>query len=207
MPFIVSSQETNETTAYTTIAPLIFFITLSITKEGYDDYRRYKLDKIENNRKVEVLDTKENNQSTQNELGPWITKKWREVRVGDLVKLNRDDWVPADILLVSSDGPNGVAYIETAALDGESNLKAKQSIPAMAEACSTREKLMGSNGEVVVEDPNLDLYNFEGKVTIDGEVKPLTNSQVIYRGSIIRNTSSCTGLVIFTGEETKIRMK
>jgi len=200
--------ETNLRVAYTTIVPLIFFIILSMSKEGYDDYRRYKLDKIENNREVGILELKEDaSGGNESELGPWVTKKWRDVRVGDIVKLNRDDWVPADILLLASDGPNSVAYIETAALDGESNLKAKQSLPIIAEACCTHEKLLNCNAEVVVEDPNLDLYHFEGKVTVDGETRPLTNSQVIYRGSTIRNTSSCIGLVIFTGEETKIRMK
>lgn len=179
-----------------------------MAKEGYDDYRRYKLDKIENNREVDVLEVDADASVEEGaELGPWITKKWRDVRVGDIVRLERDDWVPADILLMSSHGPHGIAYIETAALDGESNLKAKQSIPIIAEIYSTIDKLRNSSGEVVVEDPNLDLYNFEGKVTTDGETKPLTNSQVVYRGSIIRNTPSCTGLVIFTGEETKIRMK
>lgn len=195
------------TGTYTTIVPLIFFITLSMSKEGYDDYRRYKLDKIENNREVVILKLKEDaSGANESELEPWITKKWRDVRVGDIVKLNRDDWVPADILLLASEGPNGVAYIETAALDGESNLKAKQSLPMIAEACSTHEKLLNCDAEIVVEDPNLDLYNFEGKVAMDDEERPLTNSQIIYRGSTIRNTPSCLGLVIFTGEETKIRM-
>jgi len=53
-----------------------------------------------------------------------------------------------------------------------------------------------------------DLYidNFEGKVTAGSETKPLTNTQILYRGSVLRNTPSIRGLVIFTGEETKIRM-
>ena len=108
---------------------------------------------------------------------------------------------------MTSEGLNGTTYIDTAALDGESNLKTKQSIPMIAEACSSIEKLLGCDGEVVVEDPNLDLFNFEGKVTIDCETIPLTNTHIIYRGSVVRNTHSCTGLVVFSGEESKIRMK
>ena len=179
-----------------------------MTKEGYDDYRRYKLDKIENNREVDVLCTKK--KSTP-EDGPnrlhWNSTKWKDVRVGDIVKLIRDDWVPADLILLASEGPNNVAYIETAALDGETNLKSKQAIPILSEASDTVEKLASIKAEVVVEDPNIDLYNFEGKVIINGETRALTNNQVIYRGSILRNTPSCTALVIFSGEESKIRMK
>lgn len=127
--------------------------------------------------------------------------------MGDIVRLNRDDWVPADILLMTSEGQRGATYIDTAALDGESNLKTKQSVPMIAEACSSIEKLLDCDGEIVVEDPNLDLFNFEGKVTIGCETKPLTNNHIIYRGSVVRNTRSCTGLVVFSGEESKIRMK
>ncbi|KAF8450022.1 hypothetical protein BDZ91DRAFT_751380 [Kalaharituber pfeilii] len=193
------------TGTYTTIVPLMFFISLSIGKEGYDDYRRYRLDKMENNRETKTLQMNSNGKGTE-DPGSWVSKRWRDVKVGDVVKLDRDDWVPADLLLLTSEGPNGIAYIETAALDGETNLKTKQAIPMITEACNTMEKLVQCKAEVVVEDPNIDLYNFEGKVKMSGETKPLTNTQIIYRGSILRNTPSCIGLVIFTGEESKIRM-
>lgn len=93
------------------------------------------------------------------------------------------------------------------ALDGETNLKSKQALPIISEQCDTPEKLGRFRAEMVVEDPNLDLYNFEGKVNVGDETKPLTNNQVVYRGSILRNTPAMTGMVIFTGEESKIRMK
>lgn len=198
---------------YTTIVPLLFFITISITKEGYDDYRRYKLDKIENNRNARVLHAYKATDDEEGKDGKgqgprhWADIKWKDLHVGDIIRLERDDWVPADLLLLSSEGPNGIAYIETAALDGETNLKSKQAIPAIVKTCDTIEKLVSCKGEIVVEDPNLDLYNFEGKVIIDGETKPLTNNQILYRGSIVRNTPSAIGIVIFSGEESKIRMK
>ena len=110
-------------------------------------------------------------------------------------------------MVLHSEGENGIAFIETMALDGETNLKSKQALPMISEQCETLEKLARLRAEMVIEDPNLDLYNFEGKVIVGDEMKPLTNSQVIYRGSILRNTPAMIGMVIFSGEETKIRMK
>ncbi|TVY32279.1 putative phospholipid-transporting ATPase, partial [Lachnellula subtilissima] len=136
----------------------------------------------------------------------WATLKWKDVKVGDVIKLERDMNVPADMVLLHSDGPNGIAYIETMALDGETNLKSKQAPPALAKRCGSPNEIAACHAEIVVEDPNLDLYNFDGRVTIDGETKPLTTNEIIYRGSTLRNTTSAIGMVINTGEDCKIRM-
>ncbi|KAF8542184.1 hypothetical protein BDD12DRAFT_826043 [Trichophaea hybrida] len=197
------------TGTYTTFVPLIFFISLSMFKEGYDDYRRYKLDKSENGRDAQVFAPQTAESSTNAsiiDLVPWKTTSWKDIRVGDIVQLERDDWVPADLLIIHSKGEHGIAYIETMALDGETNLKSKQALPIIAEQCDALEKLAAFRAEIVVEDPNPDLYKFEGKVNIGEDTKPLTGNQVIYRGSILRNTPSMIGMVIFSGEETKIRM-
>ncbi|KAF2103894.1 P-type ATPase [Rhizodiscina lignyota] len=203
------------TGTYTTIIPLLFFVALSMGKEGYDDFRRYKLDKTENNRDADVLHAYQpveasevHSQGASNPVAPihWAKKKWHDLQVGDIVKLDRDDPAPADLVLLHSDGPNNIAYIETMALDGETNLKGKQATTEVAKRCDSLERIAACRAEFVVEDPNLDLYNFEGRVLIAGEAAPLTNNEIIYRGSVLRNTPQAIGMVIYTGEECKIRM-
>lgn len=201
---------------YTTIIPLFLFVSLSMAKEGYDDMRRYKLDKAENNQEILVFNARESNDELNRKgqmtdvlehgLEQWKRVKWHQVKVGDVIKLERDQAVPADIVLLSSEGPNGIASVETMALDGETNLKAKQVIPGLSKSWASIESRGDTNVELVVEDPNLDLYNFDGKVIINGKASPLTNNEIVYRGSILRNTPSTNGMVIYTGEECKIRM-
>jgi phospholipid-translocating ATPase len=200
------------TGTYTTIIPLMVFICLSMSKEGYDDLRRYRLDKSENRKLTTVLKPYDTAywasglEIVGDVLQYWESKMWQDVKVGDIVKLERNDAVPADIVLLHSDGLNGIAYIETMALDGETNLKAKQASPLVAKRCSTVEGMANCDAHFVIEDPNLDLYNFDGRVTVDGETLPLTSTEVVYRGSIVRNTPTVIGLVVNTGEECKIRM-
>jgi phospholipid-translocating ATPase len=187
-----------------------------MAKEGYDDLRRYRLDKAENNRIAYVLRTHKttevSGQSDSSSLSkgddsrPWVETKWHDVRVGDFIRLKRDDAAPADLALLHTHGTEDTAYVETMALDGETNLKSKQPSPLLAKSCQTVGEIAGCNAHFVVEDPNLDLYNFEGKVTVGEETLPLTNNEIIYRGSVLRNTSEATGLVIYSGEECKIRM-
>ncbi|KAJ5899733.1 phospholipid-transporting ATPase DNF3 [Penicillium taxi] len=193
------------TGTYTTIVPLLIFVGISMGKEGFDDWRRYRLDKEENNRYVSVLKPRQN---TYHEGAyDWVETKWLHLRVGDVIKLERDEPTPADIALLYGSGPNGVAYIETMALDGETNLKNKQPLQPVAKACSTIEGITSNALHFVVEDPNLDLYKFDGHVTVNGQEKlSLTSSEIAYRGSILRNTDCAFGMVIYTGEECKIRM-
>lgn len=97
-------------------------------------------------------------------------------------------------------------FSQTMALDGETNLKTKRPLPQLAERCLTPQAIAECCAHFTVEDPNMDLYNFDGKVNIIGETAPLTNGEILYRGSVLRNTQAVIGLVIFTGEECKIRM-
>ncbi|KAL2197742.1 hypothetical protein P885DRAFT_77420 [Corynascus similis CBS 632.67] len=223
------------TGTYTTIGPLLAFVALSMAKEGYDDYRRYRLDKLENRSLVSVLDPDGKSaprterrairaffgrkdagaQATELESvdtgeaadsGPWAKLEWQDLRVGDIIRLHRDENVPADIVLLHATGPNGVAFIETMALDGETNLKSKQACPLLAKHCSSFADMNNCEAEIVSEDPNIDLYNYEGRVTVNGETMPLTLNEVVYRGSTLRNTPYAIGLVINSGEECKIRM-
>lgn len=204
---------------YTTIVPLLFFVSISIGKEGYDDLRRYRLDKAENNRICTVLHAYQPSEkedvgkdpeidTASSTSGPvhWATTKWKDLKVGDIVKLKRDEAAPADLVLLHSNGPNGIAYVETMALDGETNLKSKQTSALLAKKCANDEEVATCRAHFVVEDPNLDLYSFEGRITYDGETAPLTNAEIIYRGSILRNTPEAVGMVIYSGEDCKIRM-
>lgn len=226
------------TGSYTTILPLLFFVALTIFKEGYDDYKRHKLDQLENanittvlgkprpqatvatisrtwfgfRRAALVAPVSSSSEDEEDALDAaedgelqWNKVYWRDVKVGDLVKLSRDDEVPADLVLLSSTGENGIAYVDTMALDGETNLKSKESLPAFRD-CASISALRGCAAEFVLEDPNPDLYRFDGRVTTDGKTLPLTLNEVIYRGSTIRNTKRALGIVINTGEECKLRM-
>ncbi|KAB8239449.1 aminophospholipid-translocating P4-type ATPase DNF3 [Aspergillus alliaceus] len=204
------------TGSFTTLVPLLIFVGISMGKEGFDDWRRYRLDKEENNRHVSVLrpgagimaqNSSSDSISIASDAQDWTLVKWKDIKVGNIVKLERDQPVPADMVLLHADGPNGVAYIETMALDGETNLKNKQPCQPVAKVCATVDGICSNSMHFAVEDPNIDLYKFDGNVTVAaGEKMPLTNNEVVYRGSIMRNTERAIGMVIYTGEECKIRM-
>ncbi|CAG8816186.1 22321_t:CDS:2, partial [Racocetra persica] len=187
---------------FTTIVPLSIFISLSIAREGFDDYRRHKQDFVENNKECTVM-------RIYNPNGRFAVPtqvKWKDLKVGDLISIKAQEWIPADLLLLSSKGENGVCYVETAALDGETNLKQRKALEETNSLLNSPESLSEFRGKLCAEGPDQDLYNFNGYLEFNDKILPLSNNQILLRGTILRNTTEVYGLVIFTGEETKLRM-
>ncbi|KAI3361043.1 hypothetical protein L3Q82_013240, partial [Scortum barcoo] len=177
---------------FTTIVPLALVLSITAVKDATDDYFRHKSDNQVNNRQSQVLIRG----SLQNE-------KWMNVRVGDIIKLENNQFVAADLLLLSSSEPHGLCYIETAELDGETNIKVRQSV-SVTSKFGDPNNLASFNGEVVCEPPNNKLDRFCGTLYWRDKKYTLTNQNMLLRGCVLRNTEACYGLVIFAGPDTKL---
>ncbi|XP_021322580.1 phospholipid-transporting ATPase ID isoform X2 [Danio rerio] len=177
---------------FTTIVPLVLVLSITAVKDATDDYFRHKSDNQVNNRQSQVL------------IGGILQKeKWMNVRVGDIIKLENNQFVAADLLLLSSSEPHGLCYIETAELDGETNMKVRQSLSVTSELGDPN-NLAQFDGEVVCEPPNNKLDRFCGTLYWRECKYPLSNQNMLLRGCVLRNTESCYGLVIFAGPDTKL---
>ncbi|XP_030282282.1 probable phospholipid-transporting ATPase IM isoform X1 [Sparus aurata] len=177
---------------FTTIVPLVLVLLVTAVKDATDDYFRHKSDQQVNNRQSQVLIRG----SLQNE-------KWMNVRVGDIIKLENNQFVAADILLLCSSEPYGLCYIETAELDGETNLKVRQALTVTSDLGDIT-KLMNFDGEVICEPPNNKLDKFTGTLYWRDNKYPLDNDNMLLRGCVLRNTEWCFGMVIFAGLQTKL---
>ncbi|XP_040573208.1 probable phospholipid-transporting ATPase IM isoform X4 [Lepeophtheirus salmonis] len=180
-------------TPVTTAVPLIGVLSLTAIKDAYDDIQRHQTDRQVNNRKSKVL-----------RKGQLVTEKWHRVEVGDVIRMENNQFIAADILLLSSQNPNGLCYIETAELDGETNLKSRQCVETTSLLGDDVERLSKFNGHILCEPPNNNLSRFEGTLTWEGKKHPLDNEKLLLRGAILRNTPWCYGLVIFAGQDSKL---
>lgn len=110
-----------------------------------------------------------------------------------------------------------MCYIETANLDGETNLKARSSLTTTDEICSKTatnkevdiERLCSSNllmAEIRCDTPNKHLYEFVGKIKVDNSEMPIGPENILLRGAKLRNTEWALGCAIYTGHETKLMM-
>ncbi|KAF9268832.1 Ca-transporting ATPase [Marasmius fiardii PR-910] len=190
--------DVSPTNKYTTIAPLAVVLAASAFKEVQEDLKRHQSDSELNSRMAKALTSHDT----------FVEKKWKDIHVGDVVRLESDDFIPADMILLSSSEPEGLCYVETSNLDGETNLKIKQASPHTSSL--TAPKLVTAlRGSLRSEHPNNSLYTYEGTLdllTNMGTPKqvPLGPDQLLLRGAQLRNTPWAYGLVVFTGHETKL---
>lgn len=186
--------------------PLSCIICMNAIKDAIEDYRRHKSDKEENER------------STLQIARPGQTPsqaKWCDIQVGDCIVIRSNEYVPADVVLLTSAHETGQAFIETANLDGETNLKTKQAPDQIFEKlghCANPDDAAkavgGFESSIVCEGPNASLYTFIGTLT-EAQTKnkiPLDEQHVVLRGCKIKNVQWCLGLVVYTGKESKIMM-
>uniref|UniRef100_A0A0E0LUG6 Phospholipid-transporting ATPase n=1 Tax=Oryza punctata TaxID=4537 RepID=A0A0E0LUG6_ORYPU len=108
--------------AVSVLLPLVVVVGAAMAKEAVEDWRRKQQDIEVNNRKVEVYDGTQSFHQTE----------WKKLQVGDIVKVKKDEFFPADLVLLSSSYEDGICYVETMNLDGETNLKRKQSLDVTA---------------------------------------------------------------------------
>ncbi|TFK47398.1 phospholipid-translocating P-type ATPase [Heliocybe sulcata] len=141
----------------------------------------------------------------------WERTLWKKLEVGDIVLLRDDEQVPADIVVLSTSDPDGLCYLETKNLDGETNLKPRKSVQATS-SITSEDDVERSSFVVDSEPPHQNLYLFHGvlkyKDPVSGEPKQesVSINEFLLRGTTVRNTTWIVGLVVYTGADTKIML-
>uniref|UniRef100_A0A6I8PPW6 Phospholipid-transporting ATPase n=1 Tax=Ornithorhynchus anatinus TaxID=9258 RepID=A0A6I8PPW6_ORNAN len=176
------------------LIPICIIMAVTAIKDAWEDFRRYKSDKVINNQDCLVYSRKER---------AYVKKRWKDVRVGDFVQMQCNEIIPADILLLFSSDQSGICYLETANLDGETNLKQRRVVKGFSCQDAQFEPEHFRN-TIVCEKPNNNLNKFKGYMEHPNQTRTALGSEsLLLRGCTIRNTEVAVGIVIYAGHETK----
>lgn len=178
---------------FSAVAPFVLVITVSLIREGLEDYRRYKSDKETNSAPCLKYSNK------------FIPVPSHQLRVGDIIMVKKDQILPCDLILLSSSEENGACFIETSSLDGEKNLKPRTSFSGLSGQLNDKSVIRLFN-RIEAEQPNSRLYYFNGSINYNGENFSLDKNNLLLGGAVIRNTQWVIGTAVYTGEDTKLRM-
>ncbi|XP_055343219.1 probable phospholipid-transporting ATPase IA [Paramacrobiotus metropolitanus] len=202
--FIAALQQipdVSPTGRWTTLVPLTFILFVSACKEIFEDFKRRISDNDVNNRTALVM--------RNNEFTP---VRWRLIRVGDIVKVHSNEEFPADLILLSSSEPQGICYIETANLDGETSLKTRSALEqthtffSRNDGHSSAEAAVDFNiaASIECEAPNRLLHEFTGNLNYNGQTIPLNADQLLLRGARLKNSEWIYGVAVYTGDDSKL---
>ncbi|XP_044144574.1 phospholipid-transporting ATPase IF isoform X2 [Bufo gargarizans] len=196
--FLVQLMIDTPTSPVTSGLPLFFVITVTAIKQGYEDWLRHKADNEVNGAPVYVVRS-----------GGFVKTRSKNIRVGDIVRVAKDETFPADLILLSSDRVNGSCYVTTASLDGETNLKTHFALPETAVLQSVA-NLDTLKAVIECQQPEADLYRFVGRITLQDHsediVRPLGPENLLLRGARLKNTKEIFGVAVYTGMEAKMAL-
>ena len=194
--------------ANTSYAAFVVVQVISLIRTGIENYKKYRYDSSYNNSKSKVFDIK---------TKQFVDKPWKNIILGEIVKVTKDAEIPADLLIIKSSNENGYCYLQTSNLDGETNLKPREALINYHNSI-VNEKDCEIYGTIEVGNPDKNIYYIEGCInttttsdnanaTNNGEGKIYFDiSNCLLRGGILKNVNYVYGIVIYTGKETKIMM-
>ena len=201
----------------TAIFPLIFVLSVSMIRDLIEDLSRLTYDRINNNEEIIVFKD-----------GKFIKSYSAKINIGELIIVNENKQIPCDLIIIDSNLNDGMAYVETSSLDGEKNLKPKISNNNL---CGLFKNLLNSSndenpfntnvfynmkffGFCQCDHPNSDLNKLDGRVSISYNINncyikdnvkfPITERQMLLKGSILKNTNWIIGFALYTGMNNKI---
>ena len=198
----------------TAIFPLIFVLLVSMVRDLIEDLSRLKYDRINNNDEVIVY-----------REGKFIKAISSSLQLGELIIVLENKQIPADMIIIDSNLNDGMAYVETSTLDGEKNLKPKisnsNSYGILNKFLNSEDKPydcvdlleMKIEGFCQCNPPNSDLHKLDGKIYIKFIINnnivydskfPITERQMLLKGSILKNTNWIAGFVLYNGMNNKI---
>ncbi|SCV01542.1 LAMI_0G12156g1_1 [Lachancea mirantina] len=173
------------------IVPLAFVLTVTMSKEALDDIQRRKRDRESNNELYEVLN------------GAQLVRS-RDLKVGDLIKLEKGARAPADIVLLQSSEPSGELFIKTDQLDGETDWKLRLACP-LTQHMSFDDLL--NKISINASAPEKSIHNFIGKLKYkDATSQPLSVDNTMWANTVLASTGTCIGCILYTGCDTRQAM-
>ncbi|XP_063721560.1 probable phospholipid-transporting ATPase IIA [Symsagittifera roscoffensis] len=181
---------------FTYWAPLGFVLFVTLLREAADDIRRWVRDKDINNALYLKV--------TQSHTG-YSQVKCKDIKVSDVIQVEKNERVPADMVLLRSSETNGSLFVRTDQLDGETDWKLRMA-PSPTQNMASRQELLTTHAYVYCDKPHLDINTFIGNLVVNGsggkQEISLNVENTLWKDTVVAS-GTAVGVVIYTGTDTR----
>eukprot|EP00808_Paulinella_micropora_P007559 g34298.t1 len=175
--------------------PLSFILFVSALRAAVEDYAKHNSDAKRNSFLYTVMTPH----------GPKQTPSGK-LQVGQVVRVNKNEMFPTDMLFLGSHSKQGHCFIDKANLNGETALQIKNSIRQLKDVFATEDSALSFSCAIDYEQPNGNFDSLRGTMYLPGkESFPVDGKVLLMREEVLRNTEYVYGLVLYTGNDTKIQ--
>ncbi|KAH8282310.1 hypothetical protein KR054_006841 [Drosophila jambulina] len=180
---------------YTYWGPLGFVLMVTICREAVDDLRRHQRDHEVNSQKYKRL--------SATSTGGYEMVPSSKLKVGDVIIVEKNERVPADLILLRTSDRSGSVFVRTDQLDGETDWKPRLAVP-YTQKLSRDSELHSIDASFYVEKPQNDIHSFIATfcMTDGSEDTGLSVENTLWANTVVA-AGTATGIVIYTGCETR----
>lgn len=124
-------------------------------------------------------------------------------KVGDIIIVEKDERVPADLVLLRTSDKSGAVFVRTDQLDGETDWKLRLAVSATQKLQSDSD-LFNFGGSIYIEKPQKDIHSFIGTFSkqAGSEEDSLDVENTLWANTVVA-AGTATGIVVYTGCETR----
>ncbi|NWZ07944.1 ATP9A ATPase, partial [Agelaius phoeniceus] len=179
---------------YTYWVPLGFVLAVTVIREAAEELRCYMRDKEVNSQIYSKLTARGT-----------VKVKSSNIQVGDLIIVEKNQRVPADMIFLRTSEKNGSCFLRTDQLDGETDWKLRLPVTC-TQRLPTASDLLQIRSYVYAEEPNIDIHNFVGTFTREDSDPPVNESLSIENtlwASTVIASGTVVGVVLYTGRELR----
>uniref|UniRef100_A0A8C8ZK18 Phospholipid-transporting ATPase n=1 Tax=Prolemur simus TaxID=1328070 RepID=A0A8C8ZK18_PROSS len=171
---------------YTYWVPLGFVLAVTVIREAVEEIRCYVRDKEVNSQVYSRLTARGT-----------VKVKSSSIQVGDLIIVEKNQRVPADMIFLRTSEKNGSCFLRTDQLDGETDWKLRLPV-ACTQRLPTAADLLQIRSHVYAEEPSIDIHNFLGTFT---RVKCVWVMKAL--AAVLTVLCTVVGVVLYTGRELR----
>ncbi|CAF4572507.1 unnamed protein product, partial [Rotaria magnacalcarata] len=181
---------------YTYWGPLAFVLFVTMLREAYDDIKRAYRDKELNSQMYTLLCANGRRKKVPSS----------QLQVSDVIVIQKNQRVPADVVLLQTSDKSGTCFIRTDQLDGETDWKLRIAAPMThsLEDISVLISEASATAKIHAEPPSLSIHEFNGVISWKQD-EPLTVESVLWSGTVVA-TGEAVCCVVYTGSDTRMVM-